>query len=181
MEGHRVDLRSLEAGDAEVVVAWRNDPGIIAQLFSEAPPTRESHLRWFEQVQREGGRQEFIIIERATGQRIGTVGLSGIDPGRRCAEYGILIGEEDARGKGLAHEASELILRYAFEQLNLERVTLNLFADNTAALKCYHRLGFVRQPTLDGERVKGRVRRRTWTMWLSRERWSHTSREEVRT
>lgn len=148
IEGDRVSLRTMTRDDADDVVRWRNDPFVIDQLFSDESPTRASHLRWFETMTARGDRHEFIIIERATNRPIGVIGLSSIDQKNRRAEYGILIGETDARGQGCAHEASRLILTYAFYELGLHRVFLHVLADNVTALNLYQRLGFRIEGTL---------------------------------
>ena len=138
----------MEPSDTDDVVRWRRDPEIREQLFADQPPTRESHLQWLADINARGDRQEFMIIERVTGRSIGTIGLSNVDRQNLRAEYGILVGDADARGKGYAREASELILRYAFDQLGLHRVYLHSFADNAAAVRLYKRVGFRLEGTL---------------------------------
>lgn len=153
MQGPRVKLRPLDEADTGDVVRWRSTPDILAQMFADEPPTRETHLRWLAGIQARGNRQEFVIVECATGRSIGTIGLE-IDKRNRRAEFGILIGEPDARGKGYAHEAGELILRYAFDDLKLHRVYLEVFADNGPAIRLYEALGFRREGTLRRHALK---------------------------
>ena len=146
--GTRVTLRPMEIADTDDVLRWRSDPEILAQLFADQPPTRAGHLRWLEGIRARGDRQEFVIVEQATGRRIGTIGLSQIDHANRRAEYGILIGEADARGKGFGREASRLILQHAFNELGLHRVYLHVFADNAAAIRLYEHVGLRREGVL---------------------------------
>jgi N-acetylneuraminate synthase len=148
-----VSLRPLSFDDTDRVVSWRNQKDVAAQLFSDRPPTGPEHEAWFRQLQRRSDRVEFVILE---GDRpVGTAGLSAIDFGTRDAELGILVGEPDARGRGVATAASRLLLRYAFEVLALSRLRLALFADNAPARRLYDRLGF----TEDGSAppVRGRA------------------------
>ena len=142
IEGERVRLRRMGREDAGDVVRMRADPEVQAQLFSERPPTLEEHLRWLAGVEARGDRHEFMIVERTSGRSVGTIGLSHIDPANRRAEYGVLIGEPGARGKGLAAEASRLLLEYAFETLGLHRVYLQVLVRNEDALRLYRRVGF---------------------------------------
>ena len=142
IEGERVLLKRMSREDAADVVRMRADPEVQAQLFSERPPTVEEHLRWLGDMEARGDRHEFMIVERTSGRSVGTIGLSHIDRVNRRAEYGVLIGEPDARGKGLAAEASRLLLAYAFGTLGLRRVYLHVLARNEDALRLYRRVGF---------------------------------------
>lgn len=142
IEGERVLLRRMSREDAADVVRMRADPEVQAQLFSGRPPTIEEHLRWLADMEARGDRHEFMIVERTSGRSVGTIGLRHIDRVNRRAEYGVLIGEPDARGKGLAAEASRLLLAYAFGTLGLRRVYLHVLARNEDALRLYRRVGF---------------------------------------
>jgi len=142
IEGERVLLRRMGRDDAADVVRMRAEPEVQAQLFSARPPTMEEHLRWLADTEALGDRHEFMIVERASGRSVGTIGLSHIDRVNRRAEYGVLIGEPGARGKGLAAEASRLLLAYAFGTLGLRRVYLHVLARNADALRLYRRVGF---------------------------------------
>jgi len=140
--GERVLLRPLDERDTDDVLRWRAEPAAIAQLFSEGPPTRAEHLAWLARMRAAGDRQEFVVVERGSSRAVGTIGLSHIDHRDRRAEYGILVGEPDARGKGLAAEASRLLLDHAFRTLALHRVYLHVFPDNEPALRLYRAVGF---------------------------------------
>ncbi len=159
LRGERVTLRSLAREDAETIVRWRSDPEVHAQMFAAAPPTLEGHRRWFETVEERDDRLEFVIVENGSGRPVGTIGLSGIDRANRRAEYGILIGEADARGRGLASDASRLMLAHAFRGLGLHRVYLHVFGENEAAIRLYRTLGFAQEGILRHHAVKdGRYR-----------------------
>lgn len=74
-----------------------------------------------------------------------------------------MIGEPNAQNKGYGTEVSRLILRYAFEQLNLNRVQLRVYEYNARAKRCYEKAGY---------REEGRLRQarfwrgRCWTVLL---------------
>ena len=161
-----VRIRPLVRDDAKAVVAWRNRPEVAAELFSATAPTIEGHLAWFDTLCRRTDRLEFII--ELDEQPVGTIGLSALDFGRGEAEYGILLGEPAARGKGVALLASQALLRYAFSDLAMGLIRLELFADNVAARRLYDRLGFVESAPPPEPRVReGRLRPVT-RMTLSR-------------
>ena len=69
--------------------------------------------------------------------------LRDIDHDYRKAEFGIFIGEECARGHGIGGAAAKLILKYGFEELDLNRIFLRVFARNERAINSYKSAGFV--------------------------------------
>ena len=76
---------------------------------------------------------------------VGTIGLLSIDRKNSKAEYYIAMGEADYKGKGVAKEASRLILEYGLEKLDLNRIYLFTEVENVAAQKLFERVGFVRE------------------------------------
>lgn len=56
----------------------------------------------------------------------------------------ILIGEKPMRGKGLGTELIKILVDYGFNVLNKEKIVLNVFSWNTAAIKCYAKVGFIK-------------------------------------
>lgn len=79
---------------------------------------------------------------------IGFVDLSGATP-HGDTFVGIGIGEREYWGKGYGTEAMKLVLRFAFAELGLRRVSLNVFDYNPRGVKCYEKAGF---------RLEGRAR-----------------------
>lgn len=151
-----VALRPLAAEDAELVVRWRSRPDVLGEMFSARAPTRAEHDAFFAQLQRRSDRLEFVIL--LDNQPVGTIGISQLDLGAHTGEYGILIGEEAARGRGVARTASELLLELATSCLGLERMDLTLFADNASARQLYERLGFATRERLPDREKDGRMR-----------------------
>lgn len=152
--GKFVGLRAIESEDAENIVSWRNLEDVSSEMFSLRGPTMDEHQKWFRCYKENLNRHEFMIIVLDTGEAIGTVGLSDINPFHRKAEYGILIGAQSQRGKGYAREATELILNYAFNTLRLQKVSLRVFSDNYKAIRLYESAGFQKEGLLRSEFLK---------------------------
>lgn len=91
----------------------------------------------------------FSIRALEDDRLLGDIDLAVVDWGSREAFVGLGIGERDFWGKGYGTEAMRLVLRYAFLELNLRRVTLDVFEYNQRAIRSYEKAGF---------RLEGRVR-----------------------
>jgi RimJ/RimL family protein N-acetyltransferase len=63
----------------------------------------------------------------------------------RCAEFGIFIGEKEFWNQGLGTEATRLVLKHGFEDLNLHSIYLNVYSTNPRAKKAYEAAGFVQE------------------------------------
>ena len=84
----------------------------------------------------------FAIHCQADDKLIGMMDLSGFDWPGRNAWVGIGLGERDYWGKGYGTDAMNVLLRFAFHELNLNRVNLNVFEYNPRAIRCYEKVGF---------------------------------------
>lgn len=120
---------------------WMNDPEVFLYMESGGNYTMEM-LKSFIEEQDKNDILFWAISIKATGKHIGNIKIDPINPERNSGEYGIMIGDKTAWGKGYAKEASQTIINYCFEKLALSQITLGLIEDNTKALELYKKLGF---------------------------------------
>jgi diamine N-acetyltransferase len=159
IEGELVALGPLRRDLIPTYQRWMNDFATVRTLaLPPAPMTLEREIAWFESAAT-GNVIYFTVYERATGRPIGNVDLRDIDYHHGTAEFGILIGESDARGKGYGTEAIRLTLDYAFTALGLNNVMLRVYEYNLAGQRAYQKAGF---------REIGRQRE---ARWFAGRRW----------
>ncbi|MBQ1807798.1 MAG: GNAT family N-acetyltransferase [Ruminococcus sp.] len=136
----QVTIRPVTEADTDRIIAWRNAPSVMAHFIYRTPLTRKAHLNWLHNRVETGEVAQFVIYDGETA--VGSVYLRDIDRNNQKCEYGIFIGDEDCRGKGIGTAAAKLALAHAFEELGLNRVYLRVFADNLGAIKSYEKAGF---------------------------------------
>ena len=144
MQGKLVRLRGYEKSDADALVRWFSDEEVTDFLGpTEYPVTRAKQEAVIERVTSGGdSREKAFAIETLAGTAIGDCGLRMIDWVNRKAELFITIGEKSYWGKGHGTDAVRILLRLAFDKLNLHRVYLTTLATNARALRCYEKCGF---------------------------------------
>jgi RimJ/RimL family protein N-acetyltransferase len=84
----------------------------------------------------------FAIHALADDKLIGMIDLSGFDWPGRNAWVGVGLGDREYWGKGYGTDVMHVLLRFAFHELNLHRVNLNVFEYNPRAIRCYEKVGF---------------------------------------
>jgi len=176
LQGELVRLVAANAEkDAERFAQWSRDSEYARQLDSEPalPPSakraKEDIQKWMENES--PNNFGFMIRTLADDRLIGFIGLDGIRWTHGDTFVGIGIGDPEYRGNGYGTDAMCVILRYAFTELNLHRVSLDVFEYNSRAIRSYEKAGFV---------VEGRQRQalnrdgRRWDvifMGILREDW----------
>lgn len=145
-----ITLRPLTLADTSNIVRWRNQPEVYKNLYTQNLITEEQHVGYFHKYVETGLVRQYIIVAEIDGEPtdIGTVFLKGIDRVSRKAEYGLFIGELQARGKGFASAIASAALNIAFNELDLNRVYLTVFVDNIPAINSYVKAGFKREGIL---------------------------------
>jgi RimJ/RimL family protein N-acetyltransferase len=133
--------------DADRFARWALDSEYLRLLDTD--PARlwsvQKSREWMEKNQEKDNHDEviFMIRTREDDHTIGFIGLDGIRWNYGDAYVGIGIGEREFRGQGYGTDAMRVLLNYAFTELNLHRVSLNVFAYNPMAIRSYEKTGFV--------------------------------------
>ncbi len=155
------------AGDDPMTIAeafqrWNRDSEYVRLLDDEPPKLRavKTFKEWLEKelLSTDNGRFLFTIRTLDDDRLIGFTGLFDVRWNHGDAWLGIGLGERDTWGKGFGSDALHVILRYAFHELGLERVTLTVFEYNPRAIRAYEKVGFKHEGRLrkvihrDGQR-----------------------------
>jgi [ribosomal protein S5]-alanine N-acetyltransferase len=147
LEGDRIYLRGVCLDDVnEVYCGWLNDPEVNKYLESRFYPQTLETLRDF--VGSKLGDREnpfFAIILKEGDRHIGNIKLGPINNIHRFADIGIIIGEKDCWGKGYGLEAIRLIVKYAFDTLNLHKLTAGCYEPNAPSMKAFIKAGFTQE------------------------------------
>lgn len=141
-------LRYMTVEDTDKIVQWRNTDAVRSRFIYRERFTREGHLSWIKNMVETGKVIQLMICDLATDEALGSVYVRDIDRQHGKAEYGIFIGEESARGRGIGSVAAKLMLRYCFEEEKLHRIFLRVLSDNQPAIKSYEKAGFVKEAYL---------------------------------
>jgi RimJ/RimL family protein N-acetyltransferase len=173
-QGELVRLGAADAKrDAEYIAKASREAEYSRLLDSDpAVPTSVKALEAeLEEELEEQDSITFVIYTLDGDKAIGFIGLNAISWNNRDSWVGIGIWDPEYRGKGYGTDAMRLVLRYAFTELNLHRVTLGVFEYNPRAQRSYQKAGF----TLEG-RVRQELNRngQRWDglyMGILRQEW----------
>lgn len=137
IQGKQVTLRAIEYEDLGVLNKWANEPEIQYWLGGwHFPINKNDQEKWYENLTANSLNQRFAI-ETVEFGLIGTANLVDIDWKNKNAFHGMLLGDKNIRGKGFAKDTVFAIMRYAFEELGLQRLDGSMIEYNEASLKMY--------------------------------------------
>jgi len=136
--------------------------------------------KWSEEhLESQSNRDVFFAIRTLCDDRlIGGIGLDGINWSHGNCYVGIGIGDSEDWGKGYGTDAMRILLRYAFTELNLHRVSLTVFEYNPRGIRSYLKAGFVEEG-----RTRGQLHRegRRWDiiyMGILKREWEQAQQGE---
>ena len=139
IQGKKVLPRAIEESDLESLHRWANDPAIWPLLASwHFPTSMQDQRKWYASLSVQSPHQRFAIQAPDVGL-IGTANLVDINWKDRNAFHGMLLGDVDIRGKGYGKDTIMTVMRYAFEELGLERLDGSMIEYNEASLAVYIR------------------------------------------
>jgi len=141
LSGEKCFLSPISMEDVERYTEWVNDPEIAPfMLFSNTVIGLETERDILKRLSTTD--IIFAIVEKDTNKAIGNCGLHNLNEIHRRASFGIFIGEKTFWNQGIGLEATQLILDFGFNILNLNSIDLDVMEYNRRGIRCYEKAGF---------------------------------------
>jgi diamine N-acetyltransferase len=170
IEGNRVKLRAIEDLDVSFYHQWINDQetnfwrGLYHPVAFDVAQNDLKIFKFNDHTKLS------LSIVAAADKPIGFVGLRGICCRSRRGEIWIYIGDKSFWSKGFGQEILSLLVRYAFEEMNLHRLWLECDPEHKSAVACYEKVGFKQEGVLKESYYRRGSYRDTIIMGLIRDR-----------
>lgn len=174
IEGKLVNLRARETGDIERMTRWINDREVQHFHSARYPWSLAAEEAFMgPRIARPIAFGEVLFaIETKDGVHIGSCGLHGASPEDRRAELGIMIGEKAYWSKGYGTDAVATMVRFAFGEMDLNRVELHVFDFNARGIAAYRKGGFVQEGRLRQHHYQDGAYHDVVVMAVLRDEWS---------
>jgi RimJ/RimL family protein N-acetyltransferase len=145
--GQKIRLTAVSKEDLPTITRWYEDAS-FGRLFDAKPALPKSEAQWtkrLEKIEKDEDGYFFAIRRLEDDLLIGIAELDGILWTHQNCWLSIGLGDRANWGQGYGREAMELLLKYAFNELNMHRVQLTVFSYNERAIALYEGLGFTRE------------------------------------
>jgi RimJ/RimL family protein N-acetyltransferase len=154
---------------------WNQDSEWI-RLLDTDPPRMLSEKKWLEWFEKDLNKEDhpelFLSIHTLdTDVMIGFIGLFDMFIHHGDALVAIALGEREYWGKGYGTDAMQIMLRYAFSEVNLSRVGLIVFEYNSRAIRSYEKAGFTFEGRVRGPLLRDGKRWDYFFMGILKEEW----------
>lgn len=146
LESDNFYLRNISIGDCnENYLSWMNDNEINKYLESRFTNHSIDSLKDFvTSMNNSENNILFAIIDKSSNKHIGNIKLGNIHPVHKYADIGLIIGDKNYWGKGIATKSIQLVTEYAFNNLNLRKVIAGIYENNIGSIRAFEKCGFKR-------------------------------------
>lgn len=138
-----MELRKYKIGDAKIIVKWLKSEYAFCQWsadrYENYPITSEDMNNYYSQYNDD---ELYKLTAVCKDEIVGHLTIRFIDDARKIARLGFVIVDDTKRGNGYGKQLVSLALKYAFDELKADKVTLGVFENNTPAVHCYLSCGF---------------------------------------
>lgn len=144
LKGKNIYLRALEPEDLEFVHAVENSESIWEVSHTQTPFSKYLIKQYLENAHKDiyEVKQLRLVISSYEDKPLGMIDIFDFDFKNSRAGVGILVKDEENRGKGNGSEALKLLVAYCFNHLNLHQLYCNISEDNAVSIKMFEKQGF---------------------------------------
>ncbi|QNO15048.1 GNAT family N-acetyltransferase [Alkalicella caledoniensis] len=140
--GEKCYLSPVDDSQAEKVGVWSNDIEVAIRTGDVTDMITYDQQKKYLEGMNNSRSYAFFIIRQEEGEVIGIARLMRVDLINRKALMGMFIGERGNRSKGIGTEATNLLLDFGFNILNLRNIMIETFSFNEPAIRTLKKVGF---------------------------------------
>lgn len=170
-----VKLNYFGRSDFNQLIKWIDSPEFLLQWGGPAfdYPLDDEQLEKYIKNANNDNSNTFIykVIDHDTREAIGHISLGKIDRKNKSARVGKVLVDKNTRGRGICQQMMKEILKIAFDELHLHRVSLGVFDFNASAITCYEKVGFTKEGLQRDSRKNGDDYWSLWEMSILENEW----------
>lgn len=143
IKGELVILTKPLREDMPTLLEWRNNPDHRKYYREYRESSLEDQLKWYENIMMKDPTWYHFIAKPISNpdKIIGVAFLNHIHPIYKTGEFGITLGDPEYRGKGYGKDMLITLIKYGFEELNLNRIWCEVYSNNDS-IHVYRKVGF---------------------------------------
>lgn len=147
----RAILKEIENDDLQLILSWRNQEPIRKVMFNSDIITWEQHVQWFNRLKKnEIARSKIFYFDNIP---YGVLNITQIDILNKRCEWGFYLCSRTAP-KGMGTILGYTALKYVFRELNMRKVSAQVFSLNNKSIKFHEKLGFTQEGQLRAHVLK---------------------------
>lgn len=128
----------VRESDLELMLSWRNDPGVRNNMYITSEISIEQHVAWWQRMTVDPSVKYFIYNYK--DKPSGVVYFTGIDSVNHQSMWGFYSSQNAPKGTGSRMEF--LALDYAFNELSLKKLSCEVLDYNPAVISLHKKFGF---------------------------------------
>jgi UDP-4-amino-4,6-dideoxy-N-acetyl-beta-L-altrosamine N-acetyltransferase len=171
-----ISLRDITPEDKDMLRGWRNKPEVNKYLYTDHNISQEEHDRWFEGIATDSTRRYWII--NCDDKDVGVVYLYDVDYKNRRCYWAFYVADPDTRGKGIGSFVEYSILKYVFDDLEMEKLCAEVLAFNEPVTCMHKSFGFVEEGHFRNHIRKGNRQEDIVCVAILKEEWQ-TRKPEI--
>lgn len=131
-------IRNIDKNELEMMLAWRNAPGVRSNMYTRHEISLEEHLMWWESIQRRDDQKYFMY--EFDGKPTGIVAFTNLNIRNSSSSWAFYAAPDAPRGTGSCMEF--LALEYAFNELHLHKLSCEVLAFNASVIRLHKKFNF---------------------------------------
>lgn len=166
-------LRPIEDSELELMLCWRNDSTVRANMYQNHKISLSEHLSWWKRINNSDHHQYFMY--ESNGIQSGIVGFTNIDSENKNSFWAFYASPAAPKGAGSRMEL--LALDYAFNELCLHKLCCEVLDFNKSVIKLHKKFGFKVEGIFRDQYLRGNTFIDVYRLSMLASEWADTQHE----